>query len=172
MISNDNLFFEEYKRLDRLCSDIYSCQNGVSQYIADMEGNDAYGKFRVPSWDDDFRMLKHIRWVRNRIAHALETGPLSEESDLYFVQDFYERILSGQDPLTLLRKANELRRTTEKQSEKHSEEYIPPQKPQKREGRSPSYVKGDKKQHGFLFPFIGVLFLALLAFFLLYWQGV
>ena len=33
----DNEFFEAYKRLDRLCSDIYGCRNGVSQYIEDME---------------------------------------------------------------------------------------------------------------------------------------
>ena len=32
----DNEFFEAYKRLDRLCSDIYGCRNGVSQYIEDM----------------------------------------------------------------------------------------------------------------------------------------
>ena len=33
----DNEFFEEYKRLDHLCADMYSCKNGVSQYIEDME---------------------------------------------------------------------------------------------------------------------------------------
>ena len=35
----DNDFFEEYKRLDRLCADMYSCQNGVSEYINQMENN-------------------------------------------------------------------------------------------------------------------------------------
>ena len=38
----DNEFFEAYKRLDRLCSDIYGCRNGVSQYIEDMDTNSFY----------------------------------------------------------------------------------------------------------------------------------
>ena len=33
----DNEFFEKYKSLERLCSDMYSCKNGVSLYIEDME---------------------------------------------------------------------------------------------------------------------------------------
>ena len=33
----DNKFFEEYKRLDKLCGEIFSCRNGVSEYITQME---------------------------------------------------------------------------------------------------------------------------------------
>ena len=52
-------------------------------------------------------MLKHVRWVRNQIAHDSGAYQISEPSDLEFVLNFYERIFSGQDPLTLLRKATE-----------------------------------------------------------------
>ncbi len=103
----DNEFFEEYKRLDRLCGDMYACQNGVSAYLAAMESKAVQGQHCVACWDSDYRTLKHVRWVRNQIAHDSGTYQLSEPSDLTFVRDFYSRIFSGQDALTLLRKANE-----------------------------------------------------------------
>lgn len=33
----DNEFFEEYKHLDKLCGDMYSCRNGISEYIDQMD---------------------------------------------------------------------------------------------------------------------------------------
>ncbi len=101
----DNKFFEEYKRLEKLCSDMYSCNSGVSGYIADMEQKAARGERMVPSWANDYKMLKHVRWARNRIAHDTTGEQFSEASDLAFVQEFYGRILKGQDSLALLRAA-------------------------------------------------------------------
>lgn len=104
MQSADILFFEEYKRLDTLCSDMFSCHNGVSAYIAQMERAFSQGRYRIPPWDSDYKMLKHVRWVRNQIAHNSGTYQMSEPEDLNAVQDFYDRILSGTDSLALLRK--------------------------------------------------------------------
>lgn len=112
MHSFDNDFFEAYKRLDSVCSDLYSTRNGISEYIADMETKASQGHLLIPSWDSDYKSLKHIRWVRNRIAHDADDSQISETSDLSFAQDFYHRILSEKDPLTLLRKAGaKLKRT-------------------------------------------------------------
>lgn len=44
MTETDNLFFEEYKKLDKLCSDIYNDKYGISTYIKDMEENDYIGQ--------------------------------------------------------------------------------------------------------------------------------
>ena len=33
MNERDNVFFEEYKHLNKLCGDMYLVQNGVSEYI-------------------------------------------------------------------------------------------------------------------------------------------
>ena len=99
----DNAFFEEYKRLDKLCMDLLSSKSGVSEYISQMETTSS-GQYYIPSWDRDYKMLKHLRWVRNQIAHDTMGGTLSEESDLKMVIDFYNRILSGEDPFTQLRK--------------------------------------------------------------------
>ncbi len=103
----DNYFFEEYKRLERLCCDIYNSQEGLKDYLADMEGKEAEGRICVQSWVSDYRMLKHIKHVRNLLSHNPYDYSLSEAADLDFVHDFYTRILDGSDPLTMLRKAAE-----------------------------------------------------------------
>ena len=101
----DNEFFEEYKRLDRLCADMYSCKNGVSQYIEDMESRSRREAGVISSWDNDYKMLKHLRWKRNRIAHDTDGHQISSISDIQYVRKFHERILSGQDPIALLEKS-------------------------------------------------------------------
>ncbi len=102
----DNDFFEEYKRLDKLCADMFSCQNGVSEYIAQMEERSAQGRQLVSGWDTDYKMLKHVRWVRNQIAHNIGSDQVSDPADLIFVKQFIKRLYSGQGPLTLLSKSN------------------------------------------------------------------
>ncbi len=103
----DNAFFEAYKRLDRLCSDLYGCQNGVSRYIADMEQIPSRDRLAIPSWEESYKTLKHLRWVRNRIAHDDEPFRICTERDVRDVNDFRHAIISGQDPLTELRKYRE-----------------------------------------------------------------
>lgn len=120
----DNDFFEEYKRLDRLCSDMYSCQNGISEYIAQMENNSNQGRCRVSSWESDYKTLKHVRWVRNQIAHDSGSCQISEPEDLTFVLDFYDRIFSGQDSLTLLRKAIEAEAERQRQQKKQQANQV------------------------------------------------
>ncbi len=121
----DNDFFEEYKRLDRLCGDMYASQNGISAYLTAMESKTVEGQRCVACWDSDYRTLKHVRWVRNQIAHDSGTYQLSEPSDLAFVQDFYSRIFSGQDALTLLRKANEQAQSRVQYRTQSASQYTP-----------------------------------------------
>lgn len=49
LTETDNLFFEEYKKLDKLCSDKYNDKYGISTYIKDMEDNDYIGQKAVKS---------------------------------------------------------------------------------------------------------------------------
>ena len=120
MHSSDSAFFDAYKKLERFCSDLYSEQSGVSAYIADMEACAARGRAAVPTWNADYQGLKHIRWVRNRIAHEAESGRLSEASDLSFAQEFYSRLVSEKDPLALLRKAEQSRRGVPKEKKENA----------------------------------------------------
>ncbi len=106
----DNEFFEAYKRLDHLCSDIYGCRNGVSQYIEDMDGASYQGRL----WEHAYKTLKHLRWVRNQIAHDSGQILICDESDSKDVNNFYDDIMSGCDPLTQLRRYREHRAATKK----------------------------------------------------------
>lgn len=100
-------FQEEYKRLDRLCRDYLSSREGVSEYIRQMESTPFCNRRYVFTWEEDYKQLKHVRWIRNQLAH--EVGSLNSdictEDDLDWVQSFYNRILNGSDPFTIIREA-------------------------------------------------------------------
>ena len=102
MNQRDNNFFEAYKRLDRLCGDILNCKNGINEYIQQMEESNQL-RYKVSEWTEDYKMLKHIRWVRNQIAHDISNSPVSTEADLKFTNSFYNRIINQNDPFARLR---------------------------------------------------------------------
>ena len=162
--SHDNEFFEEYKRLDKLCSEMYSCQNGVSEYIAQMENKSYQGQYRVSSWDSDYKMLKHVRWVRNQIAHDSGLYQISEPNDLEFVRDYRNRIFSGQDSLTLLRKAIDIDAERASQRNKQHNEQVKTIASTSQKYTYPTYIQPQKKSKkwvGFLVA-AGILVLILL----------
>lgn len=99
--------------LEKLCSDIYGDNHGVSTYIDEML-NKPRGSYLVRGWDDDLKQLKHYRWVRNQIVH--EPG-CSEENmceivDAEWIDAFYSRIMNQTDPLAMYREATEPRPVT------------------------------------------------------------
>lgn len=102
MTQLDNDFFEEYKRLDRLCSDIYSCQDEIRQYLENMECQFSAGEKVVPNWMRDYRKLRELRKRRNTLAHNVSEYQVCTERDIEDVKEFTNRILRRQDPLALL----------------------------------------------------------------------
>ncbi|HAY73653.1 MAG TPA: hypothetical protein DCY31_07400 [Ruminococcaceae bacterium] len=104
MTETDNRFFEKYKRLDKLCSEIYDNPKGISSYIADMEENEYIGQKIIGSWRATYKSLKHVRRLRNRIAHDENTLDICTSDDIDFVTDFYNQIFSSIDPISQLEK--------------------------------------------------------------------
>ena len=51
--------------------------------------------------------LKHLRWVRNQLAHDSEQLQLCGERDIQDTNSFYDDIILGCDPLTQLRRYQE-----------------------------------------------------------------
>ena len=97
-------FQEAYKRLEKLCDEIMVAPKcGVTAYIKEMETTS--GGRSVMGWDEDLKMLKHCRFVRNQISH--EPGCTEENTcepgDAAWVERFRERIIKGDDPLTRYR---------------------------------------------------------------------
>ena len=129
-------FQEEYKRLDKLCKEIFGTTEGVSEYIRQMEKISFVDSRRVYSWENDYRQLKHVRWVRNQLAHevgAFDSGVCTND-DLLWVKNFYKRIISGEDPFTMIRKGKE--EEIEREKEKCRREKLSVQKKDDSEKKS------------------------------------
>ncbi len=114
-------FVDSYKNIEKLCSEMYSDNHGLSTYIDEMAGK-PNGSYYVPGWDEDLKQLKHYRWVRNQIVH--EPGCTEENmcvpEDVRWLNNFYARIMSVSDPLALYRKARSPQTTS-----KPKQTYVP-----------------------------------------------
>lgn len=97
---------ESYKHLDNLCKDMNGI--GVTGYIKDME-QEKNGDFYVAIWKEDYRKLKHYRYIRNQIAHENDVNEnnLCSAGDTAWLDSFYQRILAQTDPLALYYKKQE-----------------------------------------------------------------
>lgn len=95
-------FFEEYKILDNLCKDMYLSREGVSKYIEKMESNFSRFRCNISEWNEVYQNLKHIRWIRNKLAHDSDFDNLGivDVNDIVWIRMFYQSLLSGTDPLT------------------------------------------------------------------------
>ncbi len=124
-------FQEAYKRLDKLCKDCFFSNEGVSEYLRFMEREDRAGRRYVSTWDADYRMLKHVRWVRNQLSHEVGTlqSDLCTQDDLKFVESFHDRILKCTDPSSVLRKEREKARQQGLARLQASRENLPPEDP-------------------------------------------
>ena len=101
----NNNFFEEFKRLDKLCCGIYQTdRGGVTSYIEDMKAAAWFDSRAVPNWERDLAKLKQLRHYRNQLAH--EEGAFEEvlciQDDIDWLKDFHDRILDRSDPMALL----------------------------------------------------------------------
>lgn len=105
MLEIEVRLLEKYKRLEKFCRDSYSSQDGVNQYITEMEHNFSRGRSLISSWDNDCRMLKRVKKLRDKIAHEPSVTDCNEK-DIVWLEDFYSRLLNRQDSLALLAKFN------------------------------------------------------------------
>ena len=97
MTELENRFFEEYKRLDILIKKKLGKEDGVSGYIEDMIRK--YGTSPANYYSRQMlNELKHIRWVRNNIAH-FDGDSECEESDITIANYYYNLICNDEDPL-------------------------------------------------------------------------
>lgn len=103
MTPTDNKFFEAYKLLEERCNEIYSAKSGVSEYIADMERHMSVAA--SADFEREYKALKHLRWLRNQIAHSASGEAFCKKEDIEALKSFYNRLLRGEDPLSRLKAA-------------------------------------------------------------------
>ncbi len=117
-------FFDEYKSLDRLCKDILGSEQGVSEYIERMEREER-GKMIVADWERDYKKLKSMRYMRNRIAHedGIKESDVCDPSDTSWVMKFQDRIMAEEDPLTVLYNYDISQRPAQKKTKEEPERF-------------------------------------------------
>ena len=89
---------EEYKYVDAICRDMLGTKKGVSAYIEQLDETPMTVRYWIKEWNDEYRQLKHIRWLRNQIAHSTESVECTQ-SDLDWLKGFHNRLLTQQDLL-------------------------------------------------------------------------
>ncbi len=104
-----NEFLDEYKHLEKLCSEIFNQNHGVTLYIDEMANTPRHVAISIPGWSRDLDYLKRVRYIRNAMSH--DTSYNEDDyhpEDVEFMRNFHERILNQQDPLSLLRIQSEV----------------------------------------------------------------
>ncbi len=104
MLEINMRFQEEYLRLDALCREFFDSKRGVSLYIEHMDTTPEKEQKQIEGWDRDYRSLKHMRHIRNKLAHEVDALDmhLCKEKDIEWIRTFYNRIMDETDPLTRL----------------------------------------------------------------------
>ena len=96
-------FMDLYKRVDNFIKDAYSSSTGISTYIEEMEINNYKGKISVYNWETTYCTLKHLRWIRNQLAHEVGyDSDICSENDYEQLDNFYDDLYNANDPLSLL----------------------------------------------------------------------
>lgn len=111
-------FLEAYKKLDELYRQILSSDRGISEYIDEMS-YESQG-YRIANWEKDYKRLKKMRWIRNRLVHEVESfeDNLVNAEDIEWLNTFYCRIMECADPFSLLHQSeNRIIKTQEMHSE-------------------------------------------------------
>ena len=95
------IFFDEYKKLDKLCSEMYGINSGgVTCYLNDMMAVPVMQRNRIPEWNQTYDRLRELRHIRNQMAHgegSFEDYPCSEE-DVLWLFEFRSKIMHISGP--------------------------------------------------------------------------
>lgn len=96
-------FLEEYKYVDAICRDMLGAEKGVTAYIEQLDETPGTVRYWITEWNDEYKQLKHIRWLRNQIAHS--TGSVEcSQADVDWLKGFHNRLLTQQDLLAKARR--------------------------------------------------------------------
>lgn len=121
MSNLNDIFLEEFKRLDKLCKEMYRTDTGVTTYINEMKRVPASVSRAVPGWNADLKQLISLRHLRNHLSHDVGTldKTICTKNDIDWLKAFYKRLYNQSDPLTLLYKRNKNKPQKAKTAGKH-----------------------------------------------------
>lgn len=126
----NQVFFNEYSKLDKLCRELYHKLpddeiKGVTNYINDMKNTPSHISRTVTDWDECLHALIHIRHIRNQLAH--EPGAFEEidctQNDIDWVHYFHRSIMEHTDPISQAHRNSQKSKTTTKKSASKNNYY-------------------------------------------------
>ncbi len=105
-LKESNEFVKVFNKLDDLLKERYPqeipSKLGLTRYLEDMQAKDDLG---IPTWKEDYRRLKSLRNVRNRLVHENQLdGDLVSEEDTLWLREFTKRLHAQTDPMAIYHK--------------------------------------------------------------------
>lgn len=120
MLNIEKDFFTLYKSVDAVCRDMFSGKHyyndrgdevfGLSAYIRVMETESYKYRAYCSDWDEQYKKLKRLRWIRSQIAHEVGVSECTR-SDLNDLDLFYRQLMDQSD---ILARAYRLKKAQEK----------------------------------------------------------
>ena len=94
----NKIFFQEYKKVDKLLAEMYHSDKGVGNYIDEVERT-FYPRHSTA------QTLKELRHIRNQLAHDpyIETQ-ICTEVQIEWLKNFYQKLQNQQDLLSIYHK--------------------------------------------------------------------
>ena len=124
-------FLDLYKRVDRFIKDAYASSEGVSEYLRQMEHNAFKGRSLVSTWATDYNQLKRLRRIRNQLSHEVGyDADLCEEDDYQWLEEFWNRLFTADDPMAVLRRAEDAEQQRYAKEQRHHQEQYQKQQVQ------------------------------------------
>ena len=74
MLDSDSKYIDEYKRVDKICSDMLGDPCGITAYIELMKKAAISGEDLPGSWSTAIKTLVHLRHIRNSISNTFNTS--------------------------------------------------------------------------------------------------
>ena len=85
-------FMDLYKTVDNSLKAILGTDKGITEYIGILELK-ANGRRCTPEIKQDLKMLKHLRWARNMLAHEVDYGTeVLKPGDFEWLQSFRKKL--------------------------------------------------------------------------------
>lgn len=85
-------FMELYKTVDGSIKALLGSSEGVSEYIRRLEKT-AGSRRSTDEAKQDLKMLKHLRWARNMLAHEVDYGTeVLKPGDFEWLQSFRKKL--------------------------------------------------------------------------------
>ena len=113
MNKNNALFLDEYKKLNDICRESLDMNEGVAEYVKQMETAEGPKK-NVDAWVDDYHFLSKCLHIDGLLEDEIMSGKAQcTKDDIAMLKKFRKRISKGEDPILELRKYHEKLRLAE-----------------------------------------------------------